>query len=41
MRAMFLGFAAMIVISVGSYFALQEVGFSSEARGSGNAVRLD
>jgi len=41
MRAMFMGFAAMIVISVGSYFVLQEVGFSAETRNSGAAVRLD
>ncbi|GGX71777.1 hypothetical protein GCM10007385_45880 [Tateyamaria omphalii] len=41
MKAMMLGFAALIVISVGSYFALQELGFSSEDRGSGDAVRLD
>lgn len=41
MRAMFMGFAAMIVISIGSYFVLQEVGFSAETRGSSDAVRLD
>jgi len=41
MKAMMLGFAALIVISVGSYFALQELGFSSEDRGAGAAVRLD
>lgn len=41
MKAMLMGFAAMIVISIGSYFVLQEVGFSAEARNSGNAVRLD
>ena len=41
MKAMFMGFAAMIVISVGSYFVLQEVGFSAETRNSGDAVRLD
>lgn len=41
MKAMMMGFAAMIVISVGSYFALQEMGFSSDAVNAGNAVRLD
>ena len=41
MKAMMMGFAAMIVISVGSYFVLQEAGFSAEARASGAAVRLD
>ncbi len=41
MKAMFMGFAAMIVISVGSYFALQEIGFSAESRTAGDAVRLD
>ena len=41
MKAMMMGFAAMIVISVGSYFALNEMGFSSDAAHSGDAVRLD
>ncbi len=41
MKAMLLGFAAMIVISVGSYYVLQEIGFSVAARNSGDAVRLD
>lgn len=41
MKAMMLGFAAMIVISVGSYFTLQQVGFSAQARHSGDSVRLD
>ena len=41
MRAMFMGLAAMIVISVGSYFVLQELGPSAATRNSGDAVRLD
>lgn len=41
MKAMMLGFAAMVVISVGAYFALHEMGFSSGAVHSGDAVRLD
>ncbi|WP_299044751.1 hypothetical protein [uncultured Tateyamaria sp.] len=41
MKAMMMGFAAMVVISVGSYFVLQELGFSSGAVNSGDAVRLD
>ncbi|MEL7097364.1 MAG: hypothetical protein AAGM84_00920 [Pseudomonadota bacterium] len=41
MKAMMMGFAAMIVISVGGYFVLQEMGFSSSAAGAGDAVRLD
>lgn len=41
MKAMVMGFAAMIAISVGSYFVLQEAGFSAEARNSGDSVRLD
>ena len=41
MKAMMMGFAALIVISVGSYFALQEMGFSSGDVHSGDAVRLD
>jgi len=41
MKAMFVGFAAMIVISVGSYVVLQEVGPSAATRNSSDAVRLD
>lgn len=40
MKAMFAGFAAIAIIAVGASFALQEIGFSSADRGSGNAVRL-
>ncbi|WP_299285570.1 hypothetical protein [uncultured Tateyamaria sp.] len=41
MKAMLLAFVAIGVISVGSYFILGEVGFSSQERGAGAAVRLD
>lgn len=41
MRSMMMGFAALIVISIGSYFVLQQMGFSSDEVNSGNAVRLD
>ena len=41
MKAMLGGFAAMIVISVGAYFALGEMGFSAQDRNAGAAVRLD
>ncbi|WGW05558.1 hypothetical protein [Tropicibacter oceani] len=41
MKAMFAGFAAMAVIGIGAYFALQEIGFSAAERNSGAAVRLN
>ncbi|MEL7115880.1 MAG: hypothetical protein AAGP08_09855 [Pseudomonadota bacterium] len=41
MKAMFAGFAAMIVISIGAYYALGEAGFSSEDTFSNDNVRLD
>ncbi len=41
MKAMFAGFAAIIVISIGANFALKTIGFSSADQTSGNAVRLD
>ena len=41
MKAMFAGFAAMILIGIGAYFALGEIGFSSADRQSSPAVRLD
>ena len=41
MKAMWAGFAAMVLIAVGSYYGLNELGFSSQERGSGAAVRLD
>ena len=41
MKAMWAGFAAIIVITIAAYFILGEVGFSSAERGSSDAVRLD
>ncbi|WP_425039010.1 hypothetical protein [Primorskyibacter sp. S187A] len=41
MKAMMTGFAAIIVISIGAYFALGEMGFSSEDTFSSPNVRLD
>ena len=41
MKAMWAGFAGVIVITIGAYFALGEIGFSAAERGSGDAVRLD
>ncbi len=41
MKAMWVGFAATIVITVSAYFVLGEIGFSSAERGLGEAVRID
>lgn len=41
MKAMMSGFAMALLIMVGAYFVLQEVGFSSQDRNAGAAVRLD
>ncbi len=41
MKAMFTGFAAMIVISVGAWYGLHNIGFSSQEVYSGENVRLD
>lgn len=41
MKAMLTGFAAMLVIAVAAQFILDEVGYSSQERFSGSAVRLD
>lgn len=41
MKAMLSGFAAMIIISIGAYYALNDMGFSSADVGSGDNVRLD
>lgn len=41
MKAMFTGFLATILISIGAYVALGEMGFSSEDRFSSGAVRLE
>jgi hypothetical protein len=41
MKAMLVAFVAIIVIAVGSNLILNQVGFSSQDRASGSAVRLD
>ena len=41
MKAMLAGFAAMAIISVGAWYALGEMGFSSADIYSGQNVRLD
>jgi hypothetical protein len=41
MREIFLAFVAMAVISVAASYGLKEMGFTSQERTSGNAVRLD
>ena len=40
MRAMWAGFAGVIVITIAAHFILGEVGFSSAERATGDAVRL-
>ena len=40
MKPMLLAFAATILIAFGAYFILGEMGFSSEERTAGDAVRL-
>lgn len=40
MKTMLIGFAAIILIALAASFGLNEIGFSSEERFSGNAVRL-
>ncbi len=41
MKAMMAGFAFAIVVSIGAYFVLGEMGFSAEDTYSGTSVRLD
>ena len=41
MRAMMTGFAAIVLIGVGAYYALDQAGFSSEQVYSNQNVRLD
>lgn len=41
MKAMMAGFAAMIVIGLGAWLVLGEIGFSSADRMSSPSVRLD
>jgi hypothetical protein len=40
-KAMFAGFAAMIVISVGAWYGLGQAGFSTQDSQAGQNVRLD
>ncbi len=41
MKAMLAAFASIAIIAVGASFGLQEIGFSSADRTTGDAVRLD
>lgn len=41
MKAMLTAFVAIAVISVGAWFVLQEMGFSSGDRQASDAVRLN
>ena len=41
MKAMFSGFAAIIVISIAAYYGLGQAGFSSQEVHSSDSVRLD
>lgn len=41
MKAMYIAFAAIVVIAVGADFALDHIGFSSQDQFSGPDVRLD
>ncbi|MCT4556460.1 MAG: hypothetical protein N4A61_00215 [Pelagimonas sp.] len=41
MKAMMIGFAATLVIGLGAWYALGEMGFSSSSVYSGVNVRLD
>ena len=40
MKVMYAAFAATAVITVGAWFVLGEIGFSSDERTAGSAVRL-
>lgn len=40
MKAMLAGFAAIVVIGVGAYYGLQEIGFSAQEAYSGANVRV-
>ena len=41
MKAVYLAFAAIAVISVAAWFGLNNAGFSSAEQSAGDAVRLD
>ncbi|KMW56543.1 hypothetical protein AIOL_001497 [Candidatus Rhodobacter oscarellae] len=38
---MLAGFAAIVLIGVAAHFGMQEIGFSSQDRSAGSAVRLE
>lgn len=41
MKAMLAGFAAMILIAIGAYYGLHELGFSARDAYSGPSVRVE
>lgn len=41
MKAMMTAFAAIVVISIGAWYGLGQIGFSAADRTSGEAVRLN
>jgi hypothetical protein len=41
MKPMFAAFAAIALIAIGSNYALDQAGFSSQEQGSSGSVRLD
>ena len=41
MKAMLAGFAAIVVIGIGAYFALHALGFSAQEAYSGANVRVE
>jgi hypothetical protein len=41
MKPMWIAFAAMIVISIGAWYGLEQIGFSAQDRTSSNTVRLN
>ena len=41
MKAMLSGFAAILVIAIGSNLLLQQAGFASHEKHAGSSVRLD
>ncbi|WP_268870847.1 hypothetical protein [Actibacterium mucosum] len=40
MKAMYTGFAAIVLIAVAASFGLQQIGYATDERQSGAAVRL-
>jgi len=41
MKAMFVGFIAIVVIAVGAWYGLGQLGFSSQEQFSSDSVRLE